>query len=44
MAVPGSVDLRAGRRITVDLRNGALVLDKSYNHPPSDVVPTAGKY
>jgi hypothetical protein len=44
MAVPGPVELRAGRRITVDLRNGALVLDKTYNHSPSDVVPTVGKH
>jgi hypothetical protein len=43
-AVPGPVDLRAGRRLTVDLRDGALVLDKSYDHAPSDAVPTAGRY
>jgi hypothetical protein len=39
MAVPGAVELRAGRRITIDLRTGALALDKTYNHPPSDAVP-----
>ena len=42
MAVPGSPDLRAGRRVTVDLRNGALALDKSFDHSPSDAVPLAG--
>ena len=34
MAVPGSVGLRPGRRIVVDLRTGALALDKSYIHRP----------
>lgn len=42
MAVPGSPDLRAGRRVTIDLRNGALALDKTFDHSPSDAVPLAG--
>jgi hypothetical protein len=42
MAQPGSAASHAGRRITIDLRNGALALDKTYNHPPSDAVPLAG--
>ena len=44
MAVPGSVALRPGRRIVVDLRSGALALDKSYDHSPSEAVPFAGKH
>jgi hypothetical protein len=44
MAVPGSVGLRAGRRITIDLRSGALALDQRYNHPPSDAVPSTGAH
>jgi hypothetical protein len=42
MAVPGRVELRAGRRVVVDLRTGALVLDKTYDHAPSDAVRLAG--
>ena len=44
MAVASSPDLRAGRRVTVGLHasNGALALDKSFDHSPSDAVPLAG--
>jgi hypothetical protein len=42
MAVPGPVELHAGRRLAIDLRNGALALDKHFDHAPSDAVSLAG--
>jgi hypothetical protein len=42
MAVPDSEALRAGRRVVVDLQDGALVLDKSFDRPPSAGIALAG--
>ena len=43
MAVPKAEDLGPGRRVVVDARTGALVLDQEFDRAPSYLTPIAGR-
>ena len=43
LLMPSTLDFKAGRRVIVDARTGAVVLDAEFDHAPCDITPIAGE-